>query len=504
MRTAALAILLAGLFVTPAPVACAAAAQAPNIVYICVDELGYYELSCMGHPHMRTPNIDRLAAGGVRFTDMRAGGTVCAPTRCCLMTGKHMGHTSVRANDGGTPLRAGEETIASVLRKAGYATGGFGKWGCGGRGSTGVPEKHGFDVFFGYYDQVHAHTYYPAYLVRNSEEVPLEGNHGGRSGKTYSHYVIIDEAKKWMRANKDRPFFCYLPVTPPHGLFDIPEDDPAWALYKNRNWPSEDAKRYAAMVNMVDRNVGEIVDLLKELGVLDNTYVFVSGDNGGALYFKDKKHPNGFHGPNVDPKTGSVFRGEKGTLYEGGLRVFFAAYAPGRIPPGGVSEHLSYFPDVLPTIAELAGAPCPEDVDGISFAPELLGAKAAGREQKNHEFQYWENGGRAAVRMGDWKAIGPIGKDGWELYDLSKDASESRNVAAEHPDVLERIRGIVGKAHEPARPGTYADRSLHERDRQQKSPQANTRLRRDTSSSSSSSYSQNFANFEDEGRGRVR
>lgn len=220
----------------------------------------------------RKPNIDRLAAEGLRFTQGLAGSSLCAPTRCCLMTGKHSGHTSVRSNGGGTPMRAGEETIASVLKQAGYATGGFGKWGCGGRGSTGVPEQHGFDVFVGYYDQVHAHSYYPAYLIRNSEELPLPGNHGGRSGQTYSHYVIMAEAMKFIRANKDRPFYCYLPVTPPHGWFDIPDTDPAWARFKDKDWP-EDAKRYAAMVNMVDRQVGELLALLKELGLDDQTLV---------------------------------------------------------------------------------------------------------------------------------------------------------------------------------------------------------------------------------------
>ncbi len=229
--------------------------EKPNIVYIMADELGYYELSCMGNPNIQTPNIDRMAAEGLRFTQALAGSSLCAPTRGSLMTGKHTGHTSVRTNGGGTPLRAGEETVASVLKKVGYATGGFGKWGCGGRGSTGVPEKHGFDIFVGYYDQVHAHSFYPKYIIRNSEEMVLPGNRGGRSGKTYSHYTIVEEARKFIRANKDSPFFCYLPVTPPHGMFDIPDDDPAWQIYKDKTWP-EDARRYAAMVTMLDRQVG--------------------------------------------------------------------------------------------------------------------------------------------------------------------------------------------------------------------------------------------------------
>ncbi|MCP4173720.1 MAG: sulfatase-like hydrolase/transferase [Fuerstiella sp.] len=212
----------------------AASTDQTNVVYIMADELGYYELSCMGNPNIRTPRIDALAAEGIRFTQALAGSAVCAPTRCCLMTGKHIGHTSVRVNGGGTPLRADEATVASMLKDVGYATGGFGKWGCGGRGSTGVPEKHGFDTFLGYYDQVHAHTYYPPYLVRDSEEVPLENNHGASDGETYSQYLIHDAAKTFIRDNKDQPFFCYMPITPPHGIFDIPDADPAWQIYKDK------------------------------------------------------------------------------------------------------------------------------------------------------------------------------------------------------------------------------------------------------------------------------
>ena len=239
-------LLLAGFMLSQAT----AAERPPNIVYMMSDELAYYELSHMGNPYIRTPRIDRMAREGIRFTQALAGAPVCAPLRCSLMTGKHMGHASVRANDGGTPLRAEEPTIASLLKQKGYATGGFGKWGAGGRDSTGVPEKHGFDLFFGYYDQVHAHSFYPPYLIRNSEEVELVGNRGGRSGQTYSHYAIMDEALKFIRDNKDRPFFCYLPITPPHGMYDIPADDPAWEQYRDADWIKDgdvpqDVKNYA-------------------------------------------------------------------------------------------------------------------------------------------------------------------------------------------------------------------------------------------------------------------
>ena len=447
--------------------AAAADEARPNVIHIMLDELGYYEPGFMGNTNIRTPNVDKMAAEGVIFKNLLAGAPCCAPTRCCLLTGKHGGHTSVRTNPGGTPLRAEEETIASMLKKRGYATGGFGKWGCGGRGSTGVPEKHGFDLFVGYYDQVHAHSYYPPYLVRNSEEMPLPGNAGGRSGQTYSHYVLFDEAKKFIRANKDRPFFCYLPVTPPHGMHDIPDADPAWALFKDQPWP-EDAKRYAAMVALVDRNVGEVLAMLKEFGLDEDTILFFCGDNGGMDYFRDAAHPRGFHAPNVDPKTGKTFRGQKGNLYEGGLRIPMIVRWPGKIRPGRVSDFLWYFPDFLPTAAELAGAAAPKDIDGLSIVPELLGEAAAGRKQPAHEFLYWELGGHTAVRREQWKAVQPGKNKAWELYDLAQDLEEQHDLAAQQPDVLAKMKAIAEQSHEEAREGTFQDRTLHERDRQAK------------------------------------
>ncbi len=439
----------------------------PNVIYIMADELGYYEPGFMGGRNIQTPNLDRMAADGILFNNLFAGSSVCAPTRGCILTGKHSGHTSVRANGGGTPLRAEEETIASVLKKRGYATGGFGKWGCGGRDSTGVPEKHGFDTFLGYYDQVHAHTYYPPYLIRNSEEVPLAGNSGGSAGQTYSHYVIHDGAVKFIREHSKEPFFAYLPYTPPHGNFNIPDSDPAWALYKDKPW-SEDARRYAAMVTMMDRQVGEILALLKELGIDDNTLVFFSGDNGGNDYFKSAGHPRGVHSANKHPRTGVEYRGTKGTLYEGGLRVPFIARWPGKIVPGRVSDYLGYFPDMLPTIAEVAGATAPADVDGLSILPELIGESAAGRKQAQHEYLYWEISGWTAIRQGTWRAVKPKPNAAWELYDLAADPSESKNLADAKPDVLAKLTALATKAHEPAREGTFASTERHERDRRAK------------------------------------
>lgn len=454
------------------------AQRPPNVVYIMSDELAYYELAHMGNPYLRTPRIDRMAAEGVRFTRAYAGAPVCAPLRCNLMTGKHAGHASVRANDGGTPLRAEEETIASLLKERGYATGGYGKWGCGGRDSTGAPEDHGFDDFFGYYDQVHAHSFYPPYLVRNSEEVPLEGNVGGRSGQTYAQYPIVEAALEFIRANAERPFFCYLPITPPHGMYYIPADDPAWELYEDAAWMegvSQDVRNYAAMVSLVDRNVGQVLDLLRELELEQNTIVFFTGDNGGQDRFRSNEHPRGFYGPNVDPRTGVEFRGGKGNLYEGGLRIPFLVRWPGRIAPGQVNEHLFYQPDVLPTLSELCGARTPEDVDGLSFLPTLLGRG----EQRQHAHMYWEFGGQLAVRIGDWKGllrrqgngdwdeVIAEGRGSWSLYDLASDPSEERDRAAERPELVERMAAIAQAEHEPARPGSYTDpaRTRHERDR---------------------------------------
>ena len=449
-----------------------AAERPPNIVYIMSDELAYFELSHMGNPYIRTPRIDRMATEGIRFTQALAGSPVCAPLRCNLMTGKHAGHASVRANDGGTPLRAGEPTIASILRDSGYATGGFGKWGCGGRDSTGVPEDHGFDVFFGYYDQVHAHSFYPPYLIRNSEEVELAGNIGGRTGQTYSHYAIMDQAVEFIRENRDQPFFCYLPITPPHGMYDIPADDPAWELYRDADWIKDpdvpqDVKNYAAMVTMVDGNLGQVLDLLRELDLEDNTIVFFTGDNGGQDRFRSKEHPRGFFGPNVNPTTGVEFRGGKGNLYEGGLRIPSIVRWPGKIQPG-VSDLCFYQPDVLPTLAALTGAKAPADIDGLSILPELIGTEAAGQQQQQHEFLYWEFGSQVAVRMDHWKAIQPRPSTLWELYNLEEDISETTDVADQHADILDRMKAFAKESHVPVQAGTYTDRTRHERDRKAK------------------------------------
>ena len=447
------------------------ATKKPNIVYIMSDELAYFELSHMGNKYIKTPNIDQFAAEGIRFTSALAGAPVCAPLRCNLMTGKHAGHASIRANDGGTPLRENETTIASMLKQIGYETGGFGKWGCGGRDSTGVPEKHGFDLFYGYYDQVHAHSFYPSYLIQNSVEVELKGNKGGRSGQTYSHYKIMEAGLNFIRKKKDKPFFCYFPITPPHGMYDIPKADPAWKLYENEKWIkdpslSQDIKNYAAMVSMVDYNVGQILDLLRELKLEKDTIVFFTGDNGGQDRFRSQKKPRGFFGPNVNPKTGKEFRGGKGNLFEGGLRIPYLVRWPGKIKSGQVNDLIFYQPDVLPTLADLTGAKKPKDIDGISFLPTLLNK---GLQQK-HEMLYWEFRSQIAVRHNNWKAIQTKPNRAWELYDLNKDISETTNVAEKNPDLLAKMKLFAKASHEPVITGKYLDskRSKHERDRRAK------------------------------------
>ncbi len=451
----------------------AAPARLPNIVYIMSDEIAYYELGHMGNPYLKTPRIDGMVKDGIRFTHAFAAAPVCAPLRCNLMTGKHAGHASVRANDGGTPLRSDEATIASLLKEKGYATGGFGKWGAGGRDSTGVPEKHGFDIFFGYYDQVHAHSFYPPYLVRNSEEVKLPGNEGGRTGQSYSHYAIMEEGLRFIRSNKDKPFFCYFPITPPHGMYDIPGGDPAWEQYQNEAWIKDekipqDVKNYAAMVTMVDNNVGQVLDLLEELKLTNNTIVFFTGDNGGQDRFRNGDHPRGFFSPNKDPRSGVEFRGGKGSLYEGGLRIPFLVQWPGRIRGGQVRDLMFAQYDILATLTELAGARTPKDTDGISILPTLLGEEAAGHKQATHPPFYWEFGNMQAVRLNNWKGVHIRNKQSWELYDLKEDISETTNLAIKHPEVIARMNKIIAESHEPARPGTYTTRERHERDRRAK------------------------------------
>ncbi len=440
----------------------------PNIIYLMLDEWGYFESGHMGNPDLITPNIDRFASEGMRFTNAYAGAPVCGPTRCVLLTGLHSGHTSMRANSGSAPIRADETTLTNMLKTQGYATGGFGKWGIGGRGTSGVPEKHGFDEFFGYYDQVHAHTFYPQYLIRNSEEVPLEGNTGKTfyEGKTHAQTEIFKESVKFIKKKHDKPFFCYLPWTPPHGLWGIDMDDPSWQLFKDKPWiagqrTDRDARVYAAFMHMVDRQLGEIMTLLKELKIDDNTIIFLCGDNGGQAYFKTPDRPHGFFGPNFNRKTGKRYRAGKGSLYEGGLKVPFLVRWPAKIKAGSVTDHLCYFPDIMPTLAGLSGAKSPK-TDGLSLLPTLTGEG----EQKQHDHLYWEYLGQTAVRMKNWKAY-KAKKGGWQLFDLYKDIEENEDLAKEKPEILEQLVALAVSSHQPIKPGKIYRRDLIEKDRKQ-------------------------------------
>ena len=423
----------------------AAAGRKPNMIFIMVDDMGYHDLGCFGSKTILTPNIDRMCAEGMKFTDCYGGCTVCAPSRSVLMSGYHKGHTPVRDNRGGIPLLPGEVTIADILKKAGYATGGFGKWGLGNQGKKGAAERHGFDVFFGYYNQWHAHSYY-THLFRNSVKVELNGR--------YTHYAIYDETIKFIKANKDRPFFCYCPWTVPHGPYDIPEDDPAWAIYKDKPW-KKDAKVVAAMNSMIDRQVGEMIALLKTFRIDDNTIIFFCSDNGGARRFEGVHNSMG------------VMKGHKRSMYEGGIRVPMVVRWPAKVKAGQVSDLAWYFPDVMPTLAELAGVSgqVPKDTDGISIVPTLVGKG----EQKTHEYMYWVDTWyhNEGVRMGKWKGIRKNRKfevnpntaqhrGKWkgmkhesgkvEVYDLSKDIGEKNNLADTRPDIARKLGELMDKA----------------------------------------------------------
>jgi len=424
----------------------------PNIVFILADDLGYGDLSCYGQTKFSTPNIDRLAAEGVKFTDHYSGSTVCAPSRCCLMTGKHTGHAFIRGNkelrpEGQHPIPADTVTIAKLLKKAGYATGMFGKWGLGGPGTEGDPVKQGFDEFFGYNCQRHAHSYYVKYLWHNTKKVPLDG-------KTYSADLIASKARAFIRANKDKPFFCYIPTTVPHASLHVPEESAA-AFRKKFPQFEEKIGRYAGptiknpaacfagMVTRMDAEVGKILALLKELDLDRKTIVMFTSDNG--------PHLEGGHMPRFFNSNGPL-KGHKRDLTEGGIRAPLLARWPGRIKPGRVSHHASAFWDMMPTFCHLAGFECPEETDGISMYPELTGCCA----QEAHEYlywEYWQRGGIIALRKGDWKAIrfgaaknpdAPL-----KLYNLKDDLGETTDVAAKHPKIVAELGELMAKAHRP-------------------------------------------------------
>jgi len=406
------------------------AGRRPNIVYILADDLGYGHLGCFGQKEIKTPAIDRMAREGMKFTDHYAGSALCAPSRCVLMTGLHTGHCFIRNNkplpvEGNVPIPADSQTIPKLLRKAGYKSGAMGKWGLGYPGSEGDPIKQGFDHFFGYNCQRQAHTYYPTHLWRNDKKVMLEGNE--QEPKTdYSHDLLTAEALKFISDNRENPFFLYVPYTIPHAAFQVPE----LGQYADKPWPPV-KKAIAAMISRMDGDVGKILDLVKSLGLEENTLVIFASDNGcagGALL-------NEFNGS-------GPLRASKGTLYEGGIRSPMIARWPGKIDPGTTSDHICAFQDMMPTFAELAGVKVPGRTDGISIVPTLLGK---GR-QRRHEYLYWELKDNRAVRMGNLKAV--RNKAGLQLFDLTKDLAEKTDIAAKHPDIIERMRKIISDSHE--------------------------------------------------------
>lgn len=456
----------------------------PNIIYMLADDLGYGELGAYGQSRIRTPNLDRLAAEGMRFTQHYAGSPVCAPSRGTLLTGFHTGHGQIRDNFevggypdpdelGQMPLDSGTYTIGTMLQDAGYVTGAIGKWGMGGRLSTGQPRYQGFDYFFGYLDQQLAHNFYPTHLWRNGERVELDNPafsphqrfqgddpddpeaYRRYQGTEYSLDVMADDALDFLERHAGDPFFLYLPFTVPHLALQVPDsslveyegafDEEPYLGDRGYLPHPRPFSAYAGMITRMDAHIGRILEKLEELGLAENTVVFFSSDNGttytggvDAAYFES---------------TGGL-RGLKGSLYEGGIRVPLIARWPGRIPAGSVSDHVSAFWDMMPTFADLAGVQPPEDIDGVTMLPALLGETG----QPGHDALYWEYhglwNGAQAVRAGRWKGVRLGGHDDpeapIELYDLDADPGETRDVAAEHPEVVAGIREVMD-SRTPAR-----------------------------------------------------
>lgn len=421
------------------------AQERPNIIFIMADDLGYADLGCYGQKRIHTPNIDRLAAEGTRFTQCYAGAPVCAPSRCVLMTGLHTGHATIRGNNGQNaprhdgeanrvPLMTDDTTVATLLKRAGYATGITGKWGLGEPGSTGLPNDHGFDEWFGYLNQSHAADYYTDYLWRNKKRQTVEGNLNGRR-TVYSADLFSEFSLDFIRKNRANPFFLYVATTIPHKNLEVPD----LGIYADKPWPDE-AKAFAAMVTRMDTHVGQIMALLKELDLDRKTIVFFTSDNGSA---------KGWEG--MFDSCGPL-RDKKFSLYEGGIRCPMIVRWPDKVPAGAVRDAVWYFADFLPTAANLANASVPAHVDGTDVTAALLGKSQALPER----FLYWElpQGDsqplRQAVRWKDWKAVRHGHDAKLELYDLRNDVSETNNVSTQDPDVAARIEDFLKTARTPS------------------------------------------------------
>ena len=430
--------------------------QKPNIIFILADDLGYGDLGSYGQKMIRTPHIDSLAAGGMRFTNYYAGCSVCAPSRETLLTGRHTGHTYIRGNfltdaKEDPPMPDSMKTTAEFLKGAGYHTALIGKWGLGGEAYG--PEKQGFDYTYGYLDQIHAHNYYPTYLYENGKKFFIDENKDS-ARKVLSEDLFIAKTLNYLgKVDTKQPFFLYLPYTFPHGEYNLPPDTP----YAATGWPRQ-FKVYATMVSRLDSYLASIMQVLKEKGIAGNTLIFFTSDNGANMGFAKFFNSNG------------ILNGSKFGLYEGGIRVPMIAYWPGHIQPGQVSPLITASWDMLPTICNVAGLTAPQGIDGISFLPELRNKK----QLSVHEYLYWEyynynyNWNKpdatlprnwlecVAVRMGKWKAMkknmysdknAPL-----ELYDLDTDPGEKNNVAAEHPDILKKAEGILSASTVPNAP----------------------------------------------------
>lgn len=412
-------------------------ARQPNLIFILSDDIAMGDLGCYGQKLIRTPNLDRMAAEGTRYLQAYSGTTVCAPSRASLNTGLHMGHCPIRANreiqpEGQMPLPEGTVTVAKLLKGAGYATACIGKWGMGMFDTTGSPLKVGYDHFFGYNCQRHAHSYFPTYLYDGDRRFDLPGNDGKGVGKTYAQDLIADATLKWIRANAGKPFFLFYAVTLPHGRFEIDDQ----GQYAGKPW-TDQQKNYAAMVTRLDSDVGRVLALLKELKLDEATLVMFSGDNGSSF------DPESEIGRLFDQAMGGRLRGFKRSMYEGGLRQAAIARWPGKIPAGRVAEEPWAFWDFLPTVAELAGAALPEGfkTDGKSLVSFLKGGPAPKRE-----CFYWELHEKSsiqAVRFGDWKAVRNGPSAAIELYDLGADSGETKDLAAEKPDIVARAEALM-------------------------------------------------------------
>ncbi len=438
----------------------------PNIIYILVDDLGYGDLGCYGQKILKTPNIDQLAAEGMMFMQHYAGSTVCGPSRASLLTGKHTGHTSVRGNQPPGQLLASEEvTIPEALKSAGYTTGIIGKWGVGHPPPPNDPALNGFDHAYGYINMWHAHNFYPEFLYLNGEKKSLAGNETDRSFDypktmpegtgvakrklTYALDEFQDDALSFIEANRDTTFFLYLALNAPHANNEAGNylgdgmEVPSYGQYAERDWPNPE-KGFAAMIELIDGMVGEVVSKLQETGIDEKTLVVFTSDNG--------PHQEGGHKADFFDSNGPL-RGKKRDLYEGGIRMPMLARWPGKIGAGSSTDHISAFWDVLPTFCDLAQTSTPKGIDGKSFLPTLLGQ--AGQEA--HEYLYWEfyeAGGKQAIRKGDWKLVKLNLKDPekvveTELYQMTTDSSEIRNVAGKHLGKVEELEALLQEAHTP-------------------------------------------------------